>query len=418
MKQFTAILLLLVVAGCQAEFDPADRLAKPTPVVYCILNLNDSVQSVRLSGTFVPKTNELAHPPYNPNNWKEETEIYLEEISPKEEPVIYYFQETEPQVNQDSGLFQSPSFTMYQAFLRPKPETLYRLYVFLKETGTHCFSETTTVGIPVIVDPARIPGRELSFSAYDDYLVHFYTPANSAFQVASFAFGEWNFFRNYYGSTQEGGRFLAFSSERFFAELNQHADFSSPEFSLTCYGEEVALYNQVFAGSPDIFTPLNFNSITNGAGLFSSSIQVKVSNLTVSNRTLELIDQDFDLSGRSFIDYENSAYYGQLSFHFVLPPSVLPTGKVHRTELKLAYTADSLYRGLFFAEANVTDTREEYNFTLPEGDYYYQAGITCSCLSDSCLWDGFPNGQYGRRYSINQISVTAGQSIDEKPLFQ
>lgn len=417
MKHVLIITLVLISAACQVNFDPADRESNPLPVVYCLLDLNDSIQYVRLSGTFIPEEAGLAEPPYTTETWNEDILIYLEEMKEDQSQQIYFFEPSENDAHQDSGLFQTPSFRLYEARLTPQPETVYRLYVFLNESQLHCFSETRTVGMPRIADPSRIPGRQVSFSAYDDYKVHYYTPANSAFQVAWFSFGDWSFSKSQYGSAQEDGRFITLSSERFFKELHPDADFSYPEFHLLCYGEELAIYNQLEAGAEGLFTPLNFNSIINGTGLFSSKIQVSISNLELSEITRNLISNNFQLTGNRFIDYETSATHGQFSFHFTFPPTVLPEGKVHRTELKLAYNTDSLYKGRFFAEANVSDSREEYIFILPAGDYYYQAGITCSCLADSCLWDGFPNGQYGSKVAVNKITISAGQNTDEKPLF-
>ncbi len=109
---------------------------------------------------------------------------------------------------------------------------------------------------------------------------------------------------------------------------------------------------------------------------------------------------------------------GVLEVDFKLPPTSLPATKIHRIDLSIARSADSLYRGLFISSANVFDDKSLYRFVLSPGTYYYQAGVTCSCLGDSCLWGGFPGGRYGVRWAIDRVEIKLGEVIRESPSFQ
>jgi len=109
---------------------------------------------------------------------------------------------------------------------------------------------------------------------------------------------------------------------------------------------------------------------------------------------------------------------GVLEVFFKLPYVPLPANKIHRVDLSLALSADSLYKGLFISSANVSDSKDLYRFVLTPGSYYYQAAITCSCQADSCLWGGFPGGQWGKRWAIDQVNVRLGEVIRESPSFQ
>lgn len=109
---------------------------------------------------------------------------------------------------------------------------------------------------------------------------------------------------------------------------------------------------------------------------------------------------------------------GVLEIDFKLPYVPLPAKKIHRIDLSLARSADSLYKGLFISSANVSDNKSLYRFVLDPGAYYYQAGITCSCKADSCLWGGFPGGQWGVRWAIDRVEVLLGEVIRESPSFQ
>jgi hypothetical protein len=110
---------------------------------------------------------------------------------------------------------------------------------------------------------------------------------------------------------------------------------------------------------------------------------------------------------------------GILEIDFKLPPiQFLSKLKVHRVLLCLGYNEDSIYRSLFFDCANTSDVLEVYTFNLAPGTYYYQAGISCSALGDTCSWAGFPGGRYGIRYSVTRVQVEAGKKTTSSPGFQ
>jgi len=102
---------------------------------------------------------------------------------------------------------------------------------------------------------------------------------------------------------------------------------------------------------------------------------------------------------------------GVMIFNFKLPESRVPVDKVHRIDLSIADDAYSLYSGYFIKSANVSDVKSLYSFVLDEGEYYYQAGITCECLGDTCFWDGYPGGQWGTKWTSGKIQVIKGEKI-------
>ncbi|MDD5509107.1 MAG: hypothetical protein PHD25_12415 [Bacteroidales bacterium] len=108
---------------------------------------------------------------------------------------------------------------------------------------------------------------------------------------------------------------------------------------------------------------------------------------------------------------------GTVEFDFPVPARNAPTSGVHRIDLSLATTAYDLYRGDFLISANVSDRERTYTFRLTPGDYYYQAGITCSCLGDTCLWDGFPGGRFGTKWDMDRITVVKGEKLAKTIVF-
>lgn len=110
---------------------------------------------------------------------------------------------------------------------------------------------------------------------------------------------------------------------------------------------------------------------------------------------------------------------GILEVDFKLPPiQFLPDSRIHRVELCLGYTEDSIYRGLFFDCVNPSDVLQVYTFNLAPGIYFYEAGVSCSAQLDSCRWAGFPGGRYGIRYSITLVEIKAGEKTTSSPGFQ
>lgn len=93
--------------------------------------------------------------------------------------------------------------------------------------------------------------------------------------------------------------------------------------------------------------------------------------------------------------------HGYVEVEFLLPEyKKIPDRNLHRVSLGFAYTVDSLYRGEFFKKVNVSDHQNLYKVILPEGEYYYEAVITCSCNGDTCLNGGFPGGKFGMKYDF------------------
>jgi hypothetical protein len=108
---------------------------------------------------------------------------------------------------------------------------------------------------------------------------------------------------------------------------------------------------------------------------------------------------------------------GTVEFDFQIPARTAPASGIKRIDLSLAKTAYNLYRGDFLISANVSDHERTYSFKLEPGDYYYQAGITCSCLGDTCLWDGFPGGRFGTKWAMDRITIVKGEKLSKTITF-
>jgi hypothetical protein len=110
--------------------------------------------------------------------------------------------------------------------------------------------------------------------------------------------------------------------------------------------------------------------------------------------------------------------YGSVVFDFTLPKLALPDKGLHRVDLSLARSMDSLYRKQCCNAANVSDYKLNYSFSLLPGRYFYQAGITCTCQADSCLYAGFPGGQLSIWWTSGWVDVEKGKVFSQKLNFQ
>jgi hypothetical protein len=99
---------------------------------------------------------------------------------------------------------------------------------------------------------------------------------------------------------------------------------------------------------------------------------------------------------------------GILDMAFVYRAQGVTADRVKKVELALAYTADDLYRGVFFTQTNVSDAVTHYRFDLPPGEYFYYASVICLCSGDSCKYAGF-SGQNGILAAGGKVKVEDGK---------
>ena len=109
--------------------------------------------------------------------------------------------------------------------------------------------------------------------------------------------------------------------------------------------------------------------------------------------------------------------FGIVEFEFPISSQRVPIKAIQRLDLSLARTSYDLYRGNFLISANVSDLVPTYSFRLLAGEYYFRAGIICTCMGDTCLWDGFPGGRLGTKWMIDQIKIIKGQKIIQRIVF-
>jgi hypothetical protein len=110
--------------------------------------------------------------------------------------------------------------------------------------------------------------------------------------------------------------------------------------------------------------------------------------------------------------------YGTLEVEFKLPVYATIQSGIRRVDLALCFSMDEMYRQKFFYHSNVSDSKQVYQIYLPEGQYFYQASITCTCGGDSCIQGGFPYGYGGLKFAFDKVEITKGKITRSLPTFQ
>ena len=270
-KRIHIVLMVILVTlfSCENELD-INMDIDGVPVVFCVLDMDDTSQVVRLAKSFFPEKDYWKYDHLEVKSWDEPVEIYVEEWINQEKANIYEFKELS-RVKQDTGYFNTPSFQLYESVFEPLPNTEYILYLYFPERNYYSYARTLTVDHPNIMDPAYIPGRGVTFSDLDDYVVTFRPSLNSEFHQYSFILkveehkdSEFNLDYFDFGSSvyeYNSNQIISsrLSSARFYKNLLERyeglneGDFRkiiSLEFIIYSYGREMRFYNQLYNNVP------------------------------------------------------------------------------------------------------------------------------------------------------------------------
>ncbi|MCX6223820.1 MAG: hypothetical protein NTV01_03575 [Bacteroidia bacterium] len=146
----TALACILVFSGCETDIEVVNP-ADPTPVVFCILNQDSTAQYLRLSRSYL--TQNASIPPDEPDSilFARATKVAVEEIIGGKVTRSAFF--TPVDVTKDSGFFPRQEHWVYRAYFTVKPETDYRLIIYVDEYDKIIYSSCFTVGDFDIVNP-------------------------------------------------------------------------------------------------------------------------------------------------------------------------------------------------------------------------------------------------------------------------
>lgn len=319
-KYLFLLTVLMLLFSCENELE-INMDIDGVPVVYCVLDMDDTSQVVRLAKSFFPEKDYWKYDQLEIETWNEPVDIYIEEWSNGGRPNIYDFAKIN-RVRQDTGFFGVPSFLLFEAIFKPLPDTEYFLYLYFPERNYYAYARTKTVDHPDILDPAYIPGRAVTFSDMDDYVVQFRPSQNSEFHQFSFILkidehsgngfnvDYFDFGSATYESNTTQIITSRLSSARFYKNLMERYDslgegdyrrISSLEFIIYSFGREMRLYNQLYDNGTQPWETQTYSSFVNGMGIFSSVAHDRLTNLKLSKLTLDILTKDSRYEHMKFI---------------------------------------------------------------------------------------------------------------------
>jgi hypothetical protein len=176
MKTILAFLMvmLLVLYSCQEDPEIAGAFEE-SYAAYCLLNLKDSVQYVRINRVFFCSGDPADHfqDPDSVNVDPEVMEVSLVALKdglPEGEPVLFF--PTDGFTKED-GLFSSEDYIVFRSNVPLVPDRTYRLVIRNTDTGFEMIAETALLG-----------GRPLSYAFAETryYNINQYQPESIDYQ--------------------------------------------------------------------------------------------------------------------------------------------------------------------------------------------------------------------------------------------
>ena len=301
---------LAFLSGCSEDIDISGK-GPETPIVYCFLNPDDSVQYLRLSKTFtIPIDNPDYRPTASDMIYTEEPEIYISEDESGYKQ-RFYKSNLINGIQKDTGWFPVAGMQIFASKFKIKPATQYSLVLYFQTENRIVFGQTQSFGSDFrIIDPSLILYREAGLFPDQDYYVRF-TPVINAqiFQTTmTFVYDEvrdglterkeFDFKLDPLLNEHQDVEYLQqkISGIMFFKSLAQKLSviqgvIRKPvcfRFQISCGGNE--LYYRVRSEiNVNSFSDILYTNLSNAQGIFSSLKHQNIDNVIISRFTIDSI---------------------------------------------------------------------------------------------------------------------------------
>ncbi len=306
---FLIFLISRILTSCEED---VQVLTKPefTPVVYCLLDPADSIQTVRISRVFQDRIQqsewENKYDSYLSDSLKL---VYLEHTENSGEHFVWNFKMNKQlrQVN-DSTFAVTYLFT---TSLRPSFSTTYQLYVYFPETKKMASSSITTLANVQLFDPASVPGRKIVIDPTQPYVMRWSGAPGTAYYQGQFNL---NYLEEYGGqitgktitmpmnivlnynvdpviSQNVGGMHLLLTlKDQIPVKEGVRRKLTTIDFTLYFGGTEIALFANSGMSPKGLEGMVqDFSNLDNARGLFSSISAIYVKDLYLSNQSIDTI---------------------------------------------------------------------------------------------------------------------------------
>lgn len=303
-------LLFATLTCCTTDINliaPGD----PLPVVYCLLDPEDSVQYVRLGSTYAVNPGDTNfRPDLEQILIDEEILVYLSAEYTDRQQEVFYGSLVDT-IIKDAGWFPSVVNQLYAIPCVLKPDTKYSLYIHFTRSNRIVHGETVSLGsLFTVIDPDIVPGREATLLPGIDFYVRFGPVVNGSvfqstmtFRYADVKEGLWTsrslvlpqkFVYEYDPKVDYGEQRI--SGQRFLIDVSR-ALTSDPEtrrvpvgldFHISCGGDDLGLKINA-ENNTQSFSILEVNSFDNAIGVFSCLTHRYVNGVPLSRFTIDTL---------------------------------------------------------------------------------------------------------------------------------
>lgn len=303
------ILTGFLIQSCDSDID-LYATPKFTPVVYCLLNPQDSVQTVRVSRVFQDHGKLL--------EWEETFDeylldttkrIYIERINENGIRTIIDFSYSEKLRSASDSLFASTD--LYTCKLKPSHLSEYSLYVYFPETKTIASGKIRPIAPVQLIDPAIVPGRKMVIDPTQAYVLRWFGSPGTAYYQGTFHInylekisGEIRSKRlsmllnpvlqypdeTIFSQNVSGTSLLGFLRDNIPEEDSVKRKIVNLDFTFIYGGVELALFSNSGInplGLSDRVT--DFTNLDNARGVFSSISRLHVYGIPLSEQSMDTI---------------------------------------------------------------------------------------------------------------------------------
>jgi hypothetical protein len=335
MRRAISILIILAgLASCRNDFEVMAPY-KAIPLVYCILNQNDSVHFLRLEKSFLGEAdaNDMAR--QTDSIYFPEASVFIERWANSQmmerlvlERVLY--------PARDSGVFTNDPNFVYRTSAPIRGNSEYRLNITIPLTGAQVTATTHTISEFKVIKPEAYK-KNLPFSSYDNYqtvewltapftrvyhlMIRFHYLEVKEEDTVSLS-ADWNI-GDFVSQNGAGGEDIKVEvlQRNFYKWLGNKLKIPSPDvqrladkkavdFVLTIGGEELYTYMEVYKEDSGILKekPV-FTNIVNGIGLFSTRFKQSVVGKSLSDHSIDSLAYGIYTKSLRFADSQNDYYY-------------------------------------------------------------------------------------------------------------
>jgi hypothetical protein len=305
MKHLLLIILSIIAFSCETDVDVIDYSGS-VPIVYCVLNQDDTVHRLRISRSYLSTNGTIAPASSDSLTIPGELNISIEAVD-KDQVTDHFPFEPIP-IQKDSGFFPHSVNGIFQGIFAIKENTMYRLILEIKEWDYVAYSSFVTLGDFQLVDPSFPEVRDIHMLEDHNPIIHWTKCQNAAVyqvgirvhyqemkaeQIESksrlFLFTT-TFYRD------DPGSFYSYSinSNQFYKRMSESIQvdpaclrkLTSIDVCVIAGSESVGVY-MTTQEQQDPFQVYDYTNMINGQGIFGSCKTVETKGFILDDQSLD-----------------------------------------------------------------------------------------------------------------------------------